>query len=118
MLSQCVCENRDVWLAAWGLCGRVLIRFTTAWLLPLFCNHIVQQQQLSALPPARGWSICGVPPSHGPYGHEDPLVHACVLVQSSTLACDRFMQALNLACSVNGISADVDCSRHSVVLLI
>ena len=29
-----VCENRDGWLVAWGLCGGMLIRFSTVWLLP------------------------------------------------------------------------------------
>ena len=29
-----VCENRDGWLVAWGLCGSMLIRFSTGWLLP------------------------------------------------------------------------------------
>ena len=29
-----VCENRDGWLVAWGLCGSMLIRFSTVWLLP------------------------------------------------------------------------------------
>ena len=31
---NCVCENRDGWLVAWGLCGSMLIRFSTVWLLP------------------------------------------------------------------------------------
>ena len=31
--SLCVCEYRDGWLVAWGLCGYMLIRFSTAWLL-------------------------------------------------------------------------------------
>ena len=30
----CVCENRVGWLVAWGLCGRMLIRFSAVWLLP------------------------------------------------------------------------------------
>ena len=29
-----VCENRDGWLVAWGLCGCMLIRFSAVWLLP------------------------------------------------------------------------------------
>ena len=29
-----VCDNCDGWLAAWGLCGCMLSRFSTAWLLP------------------------------------------------------------------------------------
>ena len=29
-----MCENRDGWLVAWGLCGCMLIRSSTAWLLP------------------------------------------------------------------------------------
>ena len=33
-LSLGVCENRDGWLVAWGLCGSMLIRFSTVWLLP------------------------------------------------------------------------------------
>ena len=27
-------ENRDGWLVAWGLCGSMLIRVSTVWLLP------------------------------------------------------------------------------------
>ena len=34
MLILGVCENRDGWLVAWGLCGSMLIRFSTVWLLP------------------------------------------------------------------------------------
>ena len=34
VLSLCVYENRDGWLIAWGLCGCMLIRFSTVWLLP------------------------------------------------------------------------------------
>ena len=34
MLSVGVCENRDGWLVAWGLCGCMLIRFSAVWLLP------------------------------------------------------------------------------------
>ena len=34
VLSLGVCENRDGWLFAWGLCGSMLIRFSTVWLLP------------------------------------------------------------------------------------
>ena len=34
VLSLGVCENRDGWLVAWGLCGSMLIRFSTVWLLP------------------------------------------------------------------------------------
>ena len=29
VLSLGVCENRDGWLVAWGLCGCMLIRFST-----------------------------------------------------------------------------------------
>ena len=29
-----MCENRDGWLVAWGLCGCMLIRFSAVWLLP------------------------------------------------------------------------------------
>ena len=29
-----VCENRDGWLVAWGLCGCMLISFSAVWLLP------------------------------------------------------------------------------------
>ena len=43
-----VCENRDGWLVAWGLCGCMLIRFSGVWLLPrspptlsLFRNYFV-----------------------------------------------------------------------------
>ena len=41
VLSLCVCENRDGWLVAWGLCGCVLIRFTTAWLLPFALLYLL-----------------------------------------------------------------------------
>ena len=34
VLSLGVCENRDGWLVAWGLCGCMLIRFSAVWLLP------------------------------------------------------------------------------------
>ena len=34
VLSLRVCENRDGWLVAWGLCGCMLIRFSTLLLLP------------------------------------------------------------------------------------
>ena len=34
VLSLGVCENRDGWLVAWGLCGCMLIRFSPVWLLP------------------------------------------------------------------------------------
>ena len=34
VLSLGVCGNRDGWLVAWGLCGSMLIRFSTVWLLP------------------------------------------------------------------------------------
>ena len=34
VLSLGVRENRDGWLVAWGLCGSMLIRFSTVWLLP------------------------------------------------------------------------------------
>ena len=34
VLSLGVCENRDGRLVAWGLCGSMLIRFSTVWLLP------------------------------------------------------------------------------------
>ena len=33
-VTNVVCENRDGWLVAWGLCGSMLIRFSTVWLLP------------------------------------------------------------------------------------
>ena len=33
VLSLCVCENGDGLLAAWGLCGCMLIRSSTVWLL-------------------------------------------------------------------------------------
>ena len=36
----CVCENHNAWLVAWGLCGCMLARFSTVWLLlSLFCNY-------------------------------------------------------------------------------
>ena len=34
VLSLCVCENRDGWLVAWGLCWCMLIRFFAVGLLP------------------------------------------------------------------------------------
>ena len=34
VLSLGVCETRDGWLAAWSLCGWMLLRFSTVWLLP------------------------------------------------------------------------------------
>ena len=34
VLSLGVCENRDGWLVAWGLCGCMPIRFPAVWLLP------------------------------------------------------------------------------------
>ena len=34
MLDQNVHDNRDGWLVAWGLCGCMLSRFSTVWLLP------------------------------------------------------------------------------------
>ena len=30
----CVTENRDGWPVAWGLCGCMLIRFSTMWIFP------------------------------------------------------------------------------------
>ena len=30
----CVCEKRDCWLVAWGMCGRMLTRSSTVWLPP------------------------------------------------------------------------------------
>ena len=30
----CLESRRDGWLVAWGLCGSMLIRFSTVWLLP------------------------------------------------------------------------------------
>ena len=33
VLSLCVCEIRDGWLDAWGLCGCMLIRFSTVLVL-------------------------------------------------------------------------------------
>ena len=32
--SLCVCEKRDGWLVAWGLCECMLIRSSIVWLLP------------------------------------------------------------------------------------
>ena len=34
VLGLYVCDNRDGWLVAWGLCGCMLGRFSTMWLLP------------------------------------------------------------------------------------
>ena len=34
VLSLGVCENRDGWLVAWGLCGCMLICLSSVWLLP------------------------------------------------------------------------------------
>ena len=34
VLGLYVCENCDGWLGAWGLCGYMLSRFSTVWLLP------------------------------------------------------------------------------------
>ena len=34
VLSLGVCDNRDGWLVAWGLCGCLLIRFSAMRLLP------------------------------------------------------------------------------------
>ena len=34
VLSLCVCENRDGWLVACGLCGCMLILFSAVWLVP------------------------------------------------------------------------------------
>ena len=33
LLGLYVCDNRDGWLVAWGLCGCMLSRFSTVWLL-------------------------------------------------------------------------------------
>ena len=34
VLGLCVCDNRDGWLVAGGLCGCMPSRFSTVWLLP------------------------------------------------------------------------------------
>ena len=34
VLGLCVCDNRDGWLVAWGLCRCMPSRFSTVWLLP------------------------------------------------------------------------------------
>ena len=34
VLRLCVCDNRDGWLVAWGLCGCMLSCFSTVWFLP------------------------------------------------------------------------------------
>ena len=40
VLSQCVCENRDGWLVAWGLCGCMLIVSPLCgFSRSLFCNR-------------------------------------------------------------------------------
>ena len=39
-MSLCVCENRDGWLVAWGLCGCMLIHFYMPSTLAQFtCCH-------------------------------------------------------------------------------
>ena len=49
-----MCENRDGWLVAWGLCRCMLIRFSTVWLLPftlllLPCTRLVQATKRNLL---------------------------------------------------------------------
>ena len=34
VLGLYVCDNRDGWLVAWGLCGCMMSRSSTVWLLP------------------------------------------------------------------------------------
>ena len=34
VLGLYLCDTRDGWLVVWGLCGCVLSRFSTVWLLP------------------------------------------------------------------------------------
>ena len=41
VLGLCVCDNRDGCLVAWGLCGCMLSRFSTVWLLPFTLLYLL-----------------------------------------------------------------------------
>ena len=49
VLSLGVCEKRDGWLVAWGMCGCMLIRFSAVWRLPLTILYLQKKHTVIQL---------------------------------------------------------------------